>query len=397
MVSELNHAQTVSLQLMQLSLSINVTAASAAPELSSAWGRMSTSVQLWYCALQLIREEKELKLLIFSQGDVERMLTSGARALRQPGKRGQDATAGPCARCHVTGSRLHDGERSCKPPGATATASALRRACEECRVAQVSLLFCVVQHCSVLAADHAAHLWRAQAWTSPGLCAVPLPGLSELLPISLRCRGAASSKCSACSLKLPAACSACNRRTTAIMLLCRPRAAVLAHKQPRRQRLRATGAASVDVAGPVAPAPLSELPEPTGEWSLLPWAETAEWSRDHFAWAHKRCGHFLHGFRQSCARVSTLSSFGRRMDSHAPTPCKGRGRVQKHGPVFMSNLYGSKTVVVADFAGWEKVRRCGAARLCQVHHACLLFAAYAGMLWHFVPLSVCDSFDVAID
>ena len=33
--------------------------------------------------------------------------------------------------------------------------------------------------------------------------------------------------------------------------------------------------------------------------------------------------------------------------------------------MFMSNLYGSKTVVVADFAGWEKVRRCGAVRLRQ--------------------------------
>ena len=38
--------------------------------------------------------------------------------------------------------------------------------------------------------------------------------------------------------------------------------------------------------------------------------------------------------------------------------CKDRCRVQKHGPVFMSNLYGTKTVVVADFVGWEKVRRC---------------------------------------
>ena len=87
---------------------------------------------------------------------------------------------------------------------------------------------------------------------------------------------------------------------------------MLAYKQPRRQRLQATGAASVDVAGPAAPAPLSELPEPTGEWSLLPWAETAEWSRDHFAWAHKRCGHFLHCFRQTRTRVGTLPSVGRR-------------------------------------------------------------------------------------
>ena len=30
-------------------------------------------------------------------------------------------------------------------------------------------------------------------------------------------------------------------------------------------------------------------------------------------------------------------------------------RVQKHGPVFTSNLFGTKTVVVADFAGYEKV------------------------------------------
>ena len=78
-------------------------------------------------------------------------------------------------------------------------------------------------------------------------------------------------------------------------LLCRPRAAVLTHKQPPRQRLQAAGAASVDVAGPAAPAPLSELPEPTGEWSLLPWAETSEFARDHFAWAHKRCGHLVGG------------------------------------------------------------------------------------------------------
>ena len=30
-------------------------------------------------------------------------------------------------------------------------------------------------------------------------------------------------------------------------------------------------------------------------------------------------------------------------------------RVQKHGPVFASNLYGTNMVVVADFAGFEKV------------------------------------------
>ena len=59
------------------------------------------------------------------------------------------------------------------------------------------------------------------------------------------------------------------------------------------------------------------------------------------------------------------------LGSHAPTPCKGRRRVQKHGPVFMSNLYGSKTVVVADFAGWEKVRRCGAVQLRQACSSCL--------------------------
>ncbi len=41
---------------------------------------------------------------------------------------------------------------------------------------------------------------------------------------------------------------------------------------------------------------------------------------------------------------------------HADTRVGVRAsRVKKHGPVFASNLFGTKTVVVADFAGYEKV------------------------------------------
>ena len=67
-----------------------------------------------------------------------------------------------------------------------------------------------------------------------------------------------------------------------------------------------------------------------------------------------------------CSSFATLSSMG---CSGQQSQCtKVVRRVQKHGPVFMSNLYGTKTVVVADFAGWEKVRRCGAMRFRIRHH-----------------------------
>jgi len=57
-----------------------------------------------------------------------------------------------------------------------------------------------------------------------------------------------------------------------------------------RRRLQPAAAAAPEVASLPTPAPVPDLPEPTGEWSLLPWAETAEFQRDHLAWAHKRCG-----------------------------------------------------------------------------------------------------------
>ena len=72
-------------------------------------------------------------------------------------------------------------------------------------------------------------------------------------------------------------------------LLHRQRTRSALQQQQPRQPLRPAAAASTDIVLPAAPSPLSELPEPTGEWNLLPWAETAEYQRDHFAWAHKRC------------------------------------------------------------------------------------------------------------
>ena len=66
------------------------------------------------------------------------------------------------------------------------------------------------------------------------------------------------------------------------------------------------------------------------------------------------------------------------------TPYRDRRRVQKHGPVFMSNLYGTKTVVVADFAGWEKVRRSGAvvfSRAVFVSSVCGLWLSSLAALW----------------
>ena len=75
--------------------------------------------------------------------------------------------------------------------------------------------------------------------------------------------------------------------------------AVSSHlQQTPRHRLQPAAAASADIpAAPAARAPLSALPEPSGEWSsgikvleaLLPWSETNEFKRDHLAWAHKRC------------------------------------------------------------------------------------------------------------
>lgn len=46
--------------------------------------------------------------------------------------------------------------------------------------------------------------------------------------------------------------------------------------------------------------------------------------------------------------------------------------------MFMSNLYGTKTVVVADFAGWEKVRRCGAVWLRQTSFVTFVCSSSAG-------------------
>ena len=49
-------------------------------------------------------------------------------------------------------------------------------------------------------------------------------------------------------------------------------------------------------------------------------------------------------------------------------------RVKKHGPVFTSNLFGTKTVVVADFAGYEKVPSSSNFAVCvhQCHIRCAL-------------------------
>ncbi len=75
-----------------------------------------------------------------------------------------------------------------------------------------------------------------------------------------------------------------------------------------RRRLQPAAAAAPEVASLPAPAPAPDLPEPTGEWSLLPWAETAEFQRDHLAWAHKRCGACLGHAADTCREAGAQAA-----------------------------------------------------------------------------------------